>query len=199
MDNPFMTAQANADLDPNVPLPVDETQIWDDKGHITRQGIIATIKGGGTVHWKGKYIFTLAQVPDEVEFAGKDPVKIQVAKHNLDAQIANLQAARAQLEGVGAQVEQEEADKADTTPAEKPVLTAAVVGGDGNPANPPTATGVTPTGTNAAELSQVDPNEVLLEGFKPLTDAQVKKLSAAERIQYEADLTHYQASQTPQE
>lgn len=82
-------------------------------GLISRAAMVAAIKEGGSVHYKGALITRLENLPSEAELAVGDPVQEQQALTDLQKEIAGLEARKAALQAQAnqqAQVSQQAAD-----------------------------------------------------------------------------------------
>jgi hypothetical protein len=70
-------------------LPEDYPE-RDRRGNLTRNGMLAALRGGGSVLWQGRSIVNEADIPSDAELAGDDAQAIADADAGLDRQQAEL-------------------------------------------------------------------------------------------------------------
>lgn len=86
-------------------------------GLISRAAMVAAIKEGGSVHYKGALITRLENLPSEAELAVGDPAQEQQALTDLQKEIAGLEARKAALQSQVSQQAQANQQAADASAA----------------------------------------------------------------------------------
>lgn len=89
-------------------------------GTFSRERMVRQIEQGGSVHYNGRIITSIAELPGEAVLAAGDPERQAALRRDLDARIAALEAEREGLESGRAGAADDDDGSSGKTPADEP-------------------------------------------------------------------------------